>query len=64
MEQSDVRLVCLDGTEIPVDCDYGGVDSHGAHKWTLVSTTGIEITPGMSMLVTVPSVQAGRPARR
>lgn len=30
-----VRVVMSDGTEVPVDCVYVGLDDEGLHRWEL-----------------------------
>lgn len=43
----DVRLVRRDGTEIPLECRYDGLDAAGQHRWIAVTPLGFEIESGM-----------------
>lgn len=33
----NVRLVYADGTTVPVECTYEGVDGEGIHAWTVIN---------------------------
>jgi hypothetical protein len=45
----NVRLVYPDGTEVPVDCRYDGVNTEGIHEWTSVSSH--PAMPGMQLAI-------------
>ena len=47
----DVRLIHPDGTEIPLECCYGGIDAVGIHQWVAVYPVGVVFSPGMTMRI-------------
>jgi hypothetical protein len=46
----NVRLVNPDGTEIPLECRYAGIDEQGIHMWVVVAPQEVRMRIGETRL--------------